>query len=329
MIELLLLTICIILSGLFSGSEIAFFSLSDAKIHTLVDQKIKGASYLKKIKLNSDKLLITILIGNNIVNIGSSALATYLATEAFGSQGVGIATGVMTLLILTFGEIVPKSLAAKYAAEVALIMAFPIYVLMYLLTPISIGFEYLLKITNKILGSNRTPAPVVTEEEVKAMSEIGLKVGVVEDHENEFIQNIFSLNDTKVSEAMTPKKYVHMVSGEKYLSQIIRDVISKHYSRVPVYMGDRNNIIGFLLVKEVLKYPRSNWAKIQVKDVIRKPLYVRDSKILIDLYEKFIAEKIHIAIVKNSKKKVVGLITMEDIIEEVLGEIDDEEAQLI
>ncbi|MFW5720191.1 MAG: hemolysin family protein [Candidatus Dojkabacteria bacterium] len=319
----LVLILSLFLSGFFSGSEIAFFSLSDAKIHALMKKRVKGAKLIYKVKSNPDRLLVTILVGNNIVNIGSSALATMWVTDTFGNAAVGAATGVLTLFVLTFGEIIPKSIANNYSMQIARFAAVPLFVLGVVFLPVSILFEGLSKIVNTMFKKKEDSAGEL-EAELRSMAVLGYRQGSIEAHEQKFIQKIFTLNDTRVTKAMTPYAEMFTISGERTINTVIKDIKQTHYSRLPVYIGEENKICGFLYIKDILKFPKNSWNQLQVKDIMRRVLFVDPNTILSDLYGDFVENQTHIGVVKNKSGEVVGLITMEDIIEEVLGDIEDE-----
>jgi putative hemolysin len=288
---------------------------------TLVNKKVPGAKLLKKLKDDPDRLLITLLIGNTVINIGASAISTVVAIDAFGSEAVGIATGITVLVILTLGEIIPKALSNKYAVWLAPKLAYPIYFLELVLFPITFFFSQLIKLINKLLGSRGHAGPSISEEEIRAMAKLGLEEGIFESHEQQAVENIFSLNDLTVRDALTPKELVTLIDGDLTLNIAAKQLNRKHHSRVPVYEGSVENIIGVLFVKDIIKESRSRWAQIKVKDIMRKATVVRDNHVLIDLYDKFVEEKNHFAIVHNRRKQFIGVISMEDIFEEVLGEI--------
>lgn len=315
--------VSILLSGFFSGTEIAFFSLNEAKIHSLVKKKVKGAKLLEKLKSNPERLLVTILIGNNIVNIGSSSLITSLVTQQYGSQAVGVATGMMIFLVLTFGEIVPKSIATTYSSQIARYTAFPIYLFQITLLPISFLFELISKFTLKIVSRGKKEEES-TEEDLLSIAAIGYKKGTLEAHEHKVIRKILKLNDTRVSKVMTSKENMYVINGEDTLNTVIKKIKENHYSRLPVYLENTDNIVGFLITKDIISFPKYKWSELKVKDIMRKVLFVKDNMLLSELYPKLQTEKLHLAIVQDKTNNTVGLITLENIIEELLGEIYDE-----
>lgn len=320
--EFALIIVCIFLSAFFSGSEIAFFSLNEAKIKMLVDKGAKNSKLIDLLKRNQERLLVTILVGNNIVNIGASAVMTSWATETFGSSGVGIATGIMTLLVLTFGEIVPKSLATNFPGKVAQFASIPIFILQIILTPFSILFEKLSRLLVAIFKRGRHDENL-PEDEVMALTEIAAQKGQMEKYESNVITGVFKLNDLKVSTVMTKKENIFAFDGEKKIVDVIQRIKEKHYSRIPVFMHERENYVGYIQTKDLLLVSSKKFKELKVKNFVKEILFVDEDELLKDLYRKLIGTQIHIALVTR-EREVIGLVTIEDIIEEVLGEIYDE-----
>jgi CBS domain containing-hemolysin-like protein len=248
---------------------------------------------------------------------------TLLVTNEFGSDSVGLATGIMTFLVLTFGEIVPKTFATRFAVSFAIFSSVPLYILQFALLPFSIFFEGMSKLLHSVLKSG-TISATETEEELTSLARLGYKKGRMEDLEYEVIRRIFTLNDTRVSKAMTKKENIFTLNGDDTLLSAIKQIRKHHFSRIPVYVDSQDNIKGFLYVRDIVTLPREKWSDIRVKNYTRPVIYVRPSTVLSDLYEDFIYKRTHMAIVRDKQKKVVGLITIEDIIEELVGEIEDE-----
>ncbi len=321
-LALVIIIISIFLSGFFSGAEIAFFSLSQARVQSMLRQKKRGAKLVAQLKTNPDRLLTTILIGNNLVNIGASASVTYLMTEALGSIGVGLATGVMTLAILIFGEILPKTIATRYAEAIALRLAYPLYLLQTALFPVVIIFEYLSKLPRLLLKSPSQQN--ITDEDVVSMASISYSQGELLDYERDTITNVLALNDTPVHKIMTPRSEMVMVEGDQDLVEVVRQVNVERFSRVPIYNPHTDRVTGFLFLKDILNYPRSRWAEITANQIARKPLEALDTDLAHTLYQSLLKNRTHLFVIYNKQGKLVGMATLEDVIEEVLGEIYDE-----
>ncbi len=321
--QFLTLIALILLSGVFSGSETALVSVSQSKVDELVSKKAKNSKLLKKLKKDPHKLLITVLIGNNIVNIAASAYAAVIFTDIFGSSGIGIATGVMTFFILIFGEITPKSFAHQHAVGVSLLMVRPIYCLQIALFPLVWFFEKIVDLVNKMLGSKQTYT--VTEGELVAMLKIGAQEGSIEKQEREFIENVLEFNDIQVDEIMTPRVAIEALDCEMTIQEAVDFVIKHSHSRIPVYEKDLDNIIGIISLKDILKYYNQYSPKKKLKSLdLKIPLEVPFSKKIDALFREFQRKHIHMAIVIDEYGGTAGLVTLEDLLEEIVGEIVDE-----
>jgi putative hemolysin len=319
--QIITLVILLFFSGFFSGVETALMSLNMIKVKALLKQDKKGAKALYRIKEKPHKLIITILIGNNLVNIGAASLATVVFMEMFGSKGVGIATGVMTFLILVFGEITPKTFAAQNAERISLAIARPIELLSIALSPIVKIFELITKLMAKILGSKQEKE--LSEEELKTVVTIGAKEGILDKESAEMMHKVLEFRGTKVTEVMTPKANMKMVDGNKKLKEVIDFVVKTPFSRYPVYENDDDDVIGILDVDDILRYAKNKKLETKVKNVARKPYFVPESKEIDDLLSEFDKKKIKVAIVVDEYSDVEGLVSVDDILEEIVGDIFD------
>lgn len=320
--SLIILAVLLGLSALFSASETAFYSVSKIKVKDLVQQKRKGSLALTRLKDNQKRLLTTILIGNNLVNIGASALATVITTQSFGLKGVGIATGVMTLLILTFGEIIPKSLATINSEKIALLLARPIELLMYLLYPVILVMENIIKYTHKLLGVEKE-MPLITEQEIKTMIRLGAEEKVIERKEKELLESVLEFNDITASEVLTPRIKMFCLSETLTLQESLPIIIKEGFSRIPLFRSTKDKITGIVHVKDVIKGLQSKEA-LQLKDISQKPFFVSKETILSELFKEFQSKHMHMAIVVDEFGGTAGLVTLEDLLEEIVGEIMDE-----
>ncbi|MBU0958469.1 MAG: hemolysin family protein [Nanoarchaeota archaeon] len=319
--QIIVLIVLIILSAFFSGAETALMSINKLKLNALVKQKKKGAETLFRIKQDTHRLIITILIGNNLVNIGAASLATIVFTNMFGSAGIGIATGVMTFFILIFGEITPKTFASQNAVRISLAVARPVEILSYILYPFVWFFGLIARLISKIViprGEEK-----ISEEELRTLVTMGRAEGILEKETAEIMHNVLEFRDTKVVEVMTPENEMETVDGSKKLKDVIDFVAKSPYSRHPVYLEDRDKIIGILDVDDVLKYAKDQKLNVKVKSIIRKPYFVPESKEIDDLLTEFESRKIPMAIVVDEYGDVEGLVTMDDILEEIVGDIFD------
>ena len=319
--DFLAVLICLGLSAFFSGAEIAFFSITESRLKTLADEGHKGAKMALKLRSNPQRLLSTILIGNNLVNIMAASLATLIAIRMFGSEAVAVATGLLTFLVLLFGEIVPKTLCAKYAETAVQILAYPIYWLEQLFFPFLYVLEpFILKLT----GGRGLTVPFITEEELKIMLDAGGKAGVLETDEVRMIKNVFEFNDVTAEDVMTPRVYMFMLDGTQSLEGARQDLYKAKYSRIPIHDGNPDNIAGILYRSHALMELAQGNAQRRLNELSKPTLFIPATKPADELLKQFQKEKRHIALVVNEFGGVIGLVTVEDLLEEVVGEILDE-----
>ncbi|MDR4461319.1 MAG: hemolysin family protein [Nitrospirales bacterium] len=313
--------ICLGLSAFFSGAEIAFFSITESRLKALTDEGHKGAKLALKLRSNPQRLLSTILIGNNLVNIMAASMATLIAIRMFGSEAVAVATGLLTFMVLLFGEIVPKTLCAKYSETAVQLLAYPIYLLEQLFFPFLYFLEpFILKLT----GGRGLTVPFITEEELKIMLDAGGKAGVLETDEVKMIKNVFDFNDVTAEDAMTPRIYMFALDGNQKLGEAREDLFKAKYSRIPIYDGNPDNITAILYRNHALMELAQSHSDLPLKSLAKPALFIPATKTADGLLRQFQQEKRHIAIVVNEFGGVMGLITVEDLLEEVVGEILDE-----
>ncbi|MBT3176140.1 MAG: HlyC/CorC family transporter [Desulfobacula sp.] len=321
--ELTILVIGLLLSGFFSSSETALFSISKVKALHIAKDGSKSGILILKMKEDSHTLLTTILIGNNLVNIGASAIATSIAISYFKSNAVGIATGIMTMLILVFGEIFPKSFANHNNIFVARIVIYPLFWLSRLFFPLI----YMLNFIPKLHGTIDTTRETVTEDELMTMVEVVEEEGEIKEEEKEYITNIFEFDDTCCSEIMTPRADMFVIDVSEDMD--IKKILKTGFSRIPVIEDSIDNIIGILHVKDLFASFQKACASesdipLDVKQIMRKPYFIPESKKLDSLLQDFKQKKNHIAIVVDEHGGISGITTLEDVVEEIIGEIIDE-----
>jgi CBS domain containing-hemolysin-like protein len=320
--QIVLLIVLLFLSGFFSSAETAMFSISKAKAIHLAKEKGFSNSLIKKMKDDPHRLLSTILIGNNVVNVGASAIATAIAIDLVSSNAVGIATGVMTFLILIFGEIFPKSIATRNNILIAKIVIIPLYWLSILFAPIIWFLNFIPKITGKIKKK-----PKVTEEELMTMVEVVEEEGEIKEEEKEFIHNIFEFDDTNASEIMTPRGDMFVINADE--EHDLEEIIKSGFSRIPVIEEDIDHIIGILHIKDLFMHHVTSNEKFDARKIMREPFFVPENKKLDRLLKEFKKRKQHMAIIVDEHGGVSGLITLEDALEEIVGEIIDETDKFI
>ncbi len=322
--EIVSLALLFLLSAFFSGSETAYLSVSRAKIQKLAKDGDPRAKILLYLIEHPNRVIATILVGNNLVNITAASLATSLAIEAFGNKGIGIATGIVTLIVLLFGEITPKSYSATNAEKVALFVARPIYLLMKLLAPLVLLLSKFAKLLVKSFGGEVKLGPFITEEELKMLVEVGEEVGAIEKEEKEMISGIFEFGDTDVREIMVPRIDMKCISADENIETARKLILETGHSRIPVYEGSIDNIIGILYAKDLLKYLNSKAKPKSLREIIRPAYFVPETKKLDDLLREFQQNRVQIAIVVDEYGGTAGMVTLEDILEEIVGEIKDE-----
>ncbi|KPL03069.1 MAG: hypothetical protein AMJ90_04080 [candidate division Zixibacteria bacterium SM23_73_2] len=319
--KIIIVVMLIILSAFFSGVEIALFSVSRLRVKHLVKKKVRGAKDVENLKDKPQRLLITILIGNNVVNIGASALATSIVFEFTESFAVSITTGIMTLIILIFGEITPKTLATKYNEQIALVVAKPLEFLQIVLFPLIVIFEIFTNMLTNISGQK--PRPLVTEEEIETFVTVAEKTGQIKDIEKKMIHRIFKLDDLQAKDVMTPRNKIVSVSIDTQIKDVADFFHSKGYARLPVYKESLDHIKGFVHVIDLQKVILHKGDE-PVSTIMRPTLFVPESKKLDSLLRFFQRRKQHMAIVVNQFGTNTGLVTLEDVLEEIVGEIIDE-----
>lgn len=323
LLDIILLIILIIFSAFFSCTETAFMAVSRIKVESLAKQNIAGAKTLLRMKEQPRRFIITILIGNNIVNTWASALATMLATDFFGSSGVSIAIGIMTFILLTFGEIIPKSYATLHAEKIILPIAKPSMIAIKVLYPLVLLFEWITSFFIKIFGS-RQKTPLFSEAELRTLVEIGVKEKSLDTTDKEFIEGVLEFKQSVVKEIMTPKRRIFCLEQHMSIGQAIIEINKREHSRIPLFEGAKENIVGVIYLKDVLRATAEQKHNAHLITIAKKPFYVEENKLISKLFKEFQTRHIHFAIVVDRKKRVKGIITMEDIIEEIVGDILDE-----
>ncbi|MBP3952880.1 hemolysin family protein [Bacillus suaedae] len=318
-----ILFVLIILSAFFSSIETAYSSANKLRLKSYADENRRGGSKALYISQNFDHALSTILIGNNLVNIAAATISAQLATELLGgSTGPLISTIVMTIVILIFGEVLPKSLAKENAESLALGVSAILLLLMKLFTP----FTWLLvKLKNSLTKfvKRSEQSPSVTEEELKEMFTISEEEGVLEQNEKELLHNTLDFNDIKVLEILTPRTDIVAIDVDMPIEEVTAILMRERFSRVPVYEKSIDNIIGVLSEREFLSQLVKK-QEVDIRKIIRKPLYVIGTLGISSLLPKLQKERVHMAVVIDEFGGTSGIITLEDILEELVGEIWDE-----
>lgn len=322
-VQIISLIILLLLSAFFSSAETALTTVNKIRMRTLSEAGNKKADSVLRVTDNSGKMLSAILIGNNIVNLSASSIATSLAIKHFGSVGAGIATGVLTLLVLLFGEITPKTKATLNADQMALSYATIIEFLMKLLTPVifiinklSLGILFLLRVDPNAKDN------LMTEEELRTIVDVSQETGVIEHEERDMIHNLFDFGDSEAKEIMVPRIDMTFVSVDASYEEIISIFRKDKFTRLPVYEDSTDNIIGILNMKDLLLC--EDIENFSIRDILRKPYFTYEHKNTADLFIEMRKNSISLAIVLDEYGATAGLITLEDLLEEIVGEIRDE-----
>ena len=330
----LILFIMILLSGFFSASETAFSSVNLIRLRQYAEEGKRGAKRALSVAERFDEVLLAILIGNNIVNLASASLATIVATEvlSLGASGVPIATAVMTVLIIIFGEILPKSYAKENAESLTLVIGNIYYYLTLILKPLIKVFMVLKELVAK-LYRKKEAEPSVTEDELNVIIDTMEEEGVLEQEEVEMIQSVLDLSETRVKEIMTPRVDMVSINLQASLDEVKEVFLSEKYSRIPVYDESNDDIVGILYQHDVFVHLIENENQpLVISDVMKNPIFIPCGMKVSDLLSRLQQEKQHMAIVSDEYGGTAGLVTMEDALEEVVGEIydeHDEEEQLL
>ncbi len=312
----------LILSGFFSGSETAFMSANRVRIRELVNEGDKKAERVDKLLEDQTKLLTTILIGNNLVNIAASAIATSIAIDIFGSKGVGIATGVVTLVILVFGEITPKSIGNNNPIKYAKLASVILLWLEKLLYPIILFFTILIK---KLIGQDKMiSSAFISEEEVRRFVNVSEEEGAIKESEKEMIQSVFEFDDIVVKEIMVPRIDMVCVSKESSIEEIVDLAVEKGHSRIPVFEESIDDIIGLIYVKDLLQLLQKGKENLTLEDLIKPIYFIPESKQINKLLKEMQNRREHMAVILDEYGGTSGLITIEDLLEEIVGDIQDE-----
>ena len=314
--------ILILLSGIFSGTETAFTSLTFIQVKELEDSKRKAAKLAASLAKRSDVLLTTILIGNNLVNIAASALVTTMTIQRFGNRAVGYATGILTLVILIFAEITPKQIAIVHNKSISIAMAYPVRFLMFALYP----FVFIIKgisssITSLFVKEKRKH---ISLEGILHVVDVAQDQGVVEDYESNLVQRVFRFDDIDVHTVMTHRTAVFSINGSTSVKEALPLVVQSGFSRIPIYEGTPEHIVGVLLTRDLLDQVINDHLELTVDQITIDPIFVPETRKIHDMFSIFKHQKQHMAIVMDEYGGLAGVVTLEDVIEELFGELYDE-----
>lgn len=321
--QLIAIIILLCLSAFFSSSETALTTVNQIRMRTLADNGDKRAARVLHVTGNPGKMLSAILIGNNIVNLSASSISTSLAIHLFGNTGAGIATGILTFLILIFGEVTPKTMATIKADSMSLTVAAPIGLLMKILTPVifiinklSLGLMFLLHVNIKDAQKK------MTEEELRTIVDVSQENGVIEHEERDMIHNLFDFGDAEAKEIMVPRIDMTFVQADATYQEVLDIFRQDMFTRLPVYEDSTDNVIGIINMKDFLL--QNDTPEFSVRNLLREPYFTYEHKNTADLFLEMRKSSISLAIVLDEYGVTAGLITLEDLLEEIVGEIRDE-----
>ena len=323
---LLVLLICF--SAFFSASETAYSAGNKIRLKNLADDGNRRAKAAYPIAERFDRTLSVILVGNNIVNIAAASTATLIASGLFGATGAAVSTVVMTVVILVFGEILPKSFAKENSETVAMAVAAPFSLISTVMYPVAFFFIKLQEILGRFYG-NKNPQPLVTEDELMTIIEAIEEEGVIDEQKSELVQSALTFDDTTVQEVLTPRVDLVAIDLGDDPEEIRQAILSERFSRLPVYEKSLDNIIGILQTRDYLEAALTSRGPVDLRPMLAKPLFVHKTKKISALLAEFKRERIHMAVVIDDYGGTMGIVSMEDLLEELVGEIwdEDEEAE--
>jgi len=324
--KIIALVALIIVSALSAMAEAALLSVSKFKVRHWIEKKKFGAVYVKKLKDDPVIFLSTLLITNNLVNTAAAAITTAIALDYFRSNAIGISIGIATFLILVFGDIIPKSIGANNNELISPIVAPLVWNLGIVMYPFIKLLDWLVKGINFLIGTRKSPS--FTKEELKSIVKYSEEEGSIKQTEKRLIQRVFDFGNTTAADVMTRKKSMIMVSFDMKIKDVLQLSTAKIYSRFPVYEKSRENIVGILYLKDALHFAKDGKLDAKVEEAMKKPFFVFENKKIDSMLRLFQLRKEHMAIVINNKAQVVGLVTIENILEEIVGEIIDESDRL-
>ena len=329
--RIIILLIFLLLSAFFSSAETCRTTINKMRVKSMADENVKNAALVLKLVDNPTKLLSTILIGNNIVNITASSLTTSFAIQLAGKLGfstmattfTGVATAILTILVIIFGEIIPKSFATMKAEKLSLAYAKPVYALTTILYPLSFIFDKFSNVLLKLLHIDTTKQPAITENELRTIVDVSHEEGVIESEERQMITNVVDFGDSLAKDVMIPKMDVEFVSIDASYDELIECYSKEKFTRMPVYNESRDDIVGIINLKDLFFYNGSK-EDFKISDVMREPYFTYEYKKISELFFEMKKDSIAMAIVLDEYGATSGILTLEDLIEEIVGDIRDE-----
>ncbi len=321
-IRLLLLVILLVFSAFFSGSETALMAIDRLRVKFLVQKKRKGAQLLEATLARPDRLLSAILVGNNLVNIAASVIATGLFVSLYGVEGEWLTIAILTPILLIFSEVVPKTYSARSAEKVCFRVLHPIRWVMTLLAPVIIVLGWINHLLTVWVSRKGEETPVISEEEIHTLITVGEQSGVMDQEKRQMLHGVLELTETRVRDIMVPRPEMVAIEVNCSFDAVLRQMREASHSRFPVYEGSLDNIVGVIHSKEILTYV--DVENFDLREACRPPFFVPESQYVEKLLQSFRVNRLHLAIVVDEYGGVEGLVTLEDVVEEIVGEIHDE-----
>ena len=324
--QLIAIGILLCLSAFFSASETALTSFSKLKLRSMVEAGVKGAARIEKLTKDPNKMLSSILVGSNLVNIAMSSLATALAITLFGNDAssIGIAAIIVAVLILIFGEITPKTYAAGHWERLSFLLAPLIQFVIYILTPVVVVLNLVTGFILKLLGNGKnTAGPSITETELKTIVDVSHEEGVIEASEKRMINNVFDFGDSDATDVMTPRTDIFALPLDANYHTVLSGFKERHFSRAPIYENDMDHIVGFLHFKDFI-FSDMDEKNFDIHKLLRPPFFSYESKLTSELFAEMRTEGISMAIILDEYGGTAGLVTVQDLVEEIVGDISDE-----
>jgi len=327
---LVLFVVCLLLSAFFSASETSFVALQRIRVEHLVESKVKGARRVARMIKKPEKLLSTILLGNNFVNVAAAALGTMLAVSVWGERGVLIATIGVTILILIFAEATPKTIATQHAERLSIIFARPIEWIAWLLTPFVIALSWIASVFSKLMGGKPVLRSLASPEEIRTMISVGHKEGTVEEAEAEMLHNVFEFGDRPVNEVMIPRLEVVSIEQGSKINDFLTLYAESPLSRFPVYQENMDNVVGILSVKDVLMAQArgSITDDSTIDDLVRPAYFAPESKRINELFAEMRDKNYRMCVVVDEYGGTAGVVSLSRLVEEIVGPVGDELADV-